>query len=525
MMLRSPIMVWRLLGILRTLARYDALAAVEQTGLAPTFTKLLRRVVPVRRDGRPGQKLARAFTALGPSFIKLGQFLATRADLIGEEMASDLSELQDRLKPFPAAAARAAIAEELGVGVEVLFQEFDDTPVSAASIAQVHFAVTRPQKGGTTAVSPVQDLEEEEPVEVAVKVLRPGVEALAEKDLELIYWLANLAERSNQRIRRFRPVAVVAEFERVLKTEMDLRLEAAAANELADNFAGDDSYRVPAVDWQRTGKRVLTMERIGGIRMDDRESLLAAGHDLGEVLERAAAIFFNQVFRDGFFHGDQHPGNMFVDEEGRIVAVDFGIMGRLDRDTRALLADMLLATLQRDYRRLAEVQEEAGFLPSGAPLDLFAQSLRAVCEPIFGQPLERISFARLLGQLLNLTESFEMPVQPQLVLLQKNMMMAEGVSRKLDPNLNIWLLAEPLIADWVRRNRGPHARALRAAQDVQQALARLPHMTRQADRVLDRLSMASHEGARAAHEARVVGPSVWIASLALIVALAALLFG
>jgi ubiquinone biosynthesis protein len=521
-MLRTPVMIWRLLGIVRTLARHDALAAVEHTGIAPTLTRLLRRLLP-NRPGRPGQKLARAFVELGPSFIKLGQFLATRADLVGEEMGADLSELQDRLKPFPAAEARAAVARELGVEVEAVFESFEDTPVSAASIAQVHLAVTRPQVAGTSATVALEDVAETSPREVAVKVLRPGVEARVERDLQLMYWLARLAERAEPRMRRFRPLAVVAEFERVVKTEMDLRLEAAAASELAENFAGDETYRVPAVDWLRTGRRVLTMERIGGIRMDDREALLAAGHDLQEILERAAAIFFNQVFRDGFFHGDQHPGNMSVDEEGRIVAVDFGIMGRLDHPTRTLLADMLLATLQRDYRKLAEVQAEAGFLPHGQPLELFAQSLRAVCEPIFGQRLERISFARLLGQLLHLTESFQMPVQPQLVLLQKNMLMAEGVSRALDPSLNIWMLAEPLIADWVRKNRGPHVRALRSAEEVQQMLARLPHLARQADSVLDRLAEASREGRKTAYEARVAGPSVWLAALALLVALIALL--
>ncbi len=521
-MLRSPLMLWRLLRIARTLARYDALAAVEKTGVAPTLTALLRRLVPRQRDGRPGQKLARAFVALGPSFIKLGQFLATRADLIGEEMSADLSELQDRLAPFPASAARAAVAEELGVPLERLFSHFDDTPVSAASIAQVHFAVIRPQDPqGTDEDARDGDRE------VAVKVLRPQVEEKLERDLQLLYWLARLAERTEPRLRRFRPVAVVAEFERMVKTEMDLRLEAAAASELAENFVGDESYRVPEVDWERTGRRVLTMARISGIRLDDRAALLAAGHDLRDVLEKAAAIFFNQVFRDGFFHGDQHPGNMFVDAEGSIVAVDFGIMGRLDGVTRALLADMLLATLRRDYRRLAEVQAQAGFLPPGQPLDLYAQSLRAVCEPIFGQPLERISFARLLGQLLQLTESFQMPVQPQLVLLQKNMLMAEGVSRRLDAELNIWLLAEPLIAQWVRANRGPGARAARGVEEMTQTLSRLPLLARRAEEVLESWPPRGRHDANEERDFSRDGSgrstAFWLSLLALALALVALL--
>jgi len=450
------------------LARHDALAALESSRIPLPFARALRRVFRPRlfnraeAPGRPGEKLARALTDLGPSFIKLGQFLATRADLVGDEVAADLAELQDRLAPFPTAEARRIIATELGRPLDELFTDFAEEPVSAASIAQVHFAVTRPQDAG------------EAPVEVAVKILRPGIEAAVERDLALFYWLAEIAERAEPRLRRLKPLEVVALFERTVRVEMDLRMEASACAELGENFAGDPTYRVPEIDWQRTGQRVLTQTRLTGIRMGDRKALLAAGHDLQAILSSAAAIFFNQVFRDGFFHGDQHPGNMFVCPDGAIGAVDFGIMGRLDRATRFFLADMLLATLARDYRRLAEVHVAAGYLPSGQPLDLFAQALRSVGEPIFGQPLNRISFARLLGQLLKVTDSFDMPVQPQLVLLQKNMLMAEGVSRQIDPNLNIWLLAEPLIARWMRETRGPAARAQQAAKEISGALERLP---------------------------------------------------
>ena len=251
-------------------------------------------------------------------------------------------------------------------------------------------------------------------------------------------------------------------------------MEAAGASELAQNFAGDEIYRLPEVDWERTSKRVLTSTRLSGIRLDAREELLAAGHDLEEVLTNCAVIFFNQVFRDGFFHGDQHPGNMFVLPDSAIGAVDFGIMGRLDQKTRFVLADMLLATLERDYKRLAEVQREAGWLPADAPLETYAQALRAVCEPIFGRSLEQISFGRLLGQLLALTKSFNLPVQPHLVLMQKNMLMAEGVSRSLDPSLNIWTLAEPLIVEWMRKNRGLEARAGEAMESLREAAQTLP---------------------------------------------------
>ena len=460
-MLRPLRLVLRLLSIARTLARHDALAPLEELGVAPGVVWCARRLSRRRAAGRPGQKLARALTDLGPSFIKLGQFFSTRADLLGDRVAADLSDLQDRLPPFPAREARATIEAELGRPVAELFRSFEDEPVSAASIAQVHFAVTAREPGDPGA-------------EVAVKVLRPGIEQAFARDLELFYTLAARAERSQPKLRRLKPVEVVRLFEATVRVEMDLRMEAAAASELAENFAGDPSYRVPPVDWQRTSRRVLTAGRLTGIPMDDREALLAAGHAPDEVLAKAAGIFFNQVFRDGFFHGDQHPGNMAVDEGGNIVAVDFGIMGRLDRKTRCYLADMLLATLARDYRRLAEVQVEAGYLPSGEALDSYAQALRTVCEPILGRPLHEISFARLLAQLLQLTESFELPVQPQLLVLQKNMLMAEGVSRSLHPGLNIWTLAQPLIETWMRENRGPEARLKDAAQDIARTLERLP---------------------------------------------------
>ncbi len=462
-MLRTLRSLLRLLVIARTLAEHDVLGALEELRVAPGILWLARRVFWRRAAGRPGQKLALALTDLGPSFIKLGQFLSTRADLLGEQLAADLSELQDRLPPFASNEARATIAAELGRPLHELFESFDDAPVSAASIAQVHFATVASEAG--------QGAEK-----VAVKVLRPGIERAFERDLELLYWLAGLVERTQPRLRRFKPVASVRQFEDMVRIEMDLRMEAAAASELADNFAEDPSYHTPPIDWQRTSRRVLTMGRVGGIPIDDRTALLAAGHDLSEVLTKAATIFFNQVFRDGFFHGDQHPGNMFVDEDGNIVVVDFGIMGRLDHKTRSFLAEMLLTLLARDYRRLAEIHLEAGFLPAGQPRDVFAQALRSVSEPIFDRPLQDISFARLLARLLQLTESFDIPAQPQLLLLQKNMMMTEGVSRRLDPDLNIWTLAEPLIEAWMIENRGPQARARGAIQDLGRTFERLPRL-------------------------------------------------
>ncbi|MFQ6017979.1 MAG: 2-polyprenylphenol 6-hydroxylase [Kiloniellaceae bacterium] len=512
--LRTPL---RLLGIARTLARHDALAALEELGVAPAILWLARLASRRQAGGRPGQKLARALTELGPSFIKLGQFLSTRADLLGEQLAADLSELQDRLPPFESSQARATIEAELGHLVEELFRSFDDTPISAASIAQVHLAET-PGKDGEAGE------------EVAVKVLRPGVERAFDRDLELLYWLAALVERTRPRFRRFKPVAVVRLFEQTVLIEMDLRMEASAASELAGNFAEDPSYRTPPIDWQRTSRRVLTMGRIGGTPIDDRVALIAAGHDLREVLTKAATIFFNQVFRDGFFHGDQHPGNMFVDAEGNIVAVDFGIMGRLDRTTRSFLAEMLLALLARDYGRLAEVHMAAGYLPPGQALETFAQALRSVSEPIFDRPLHEISFARILARLLQLSESFNLPVQPQLLLLQKNMLMAEGVSRRLDPELNIWTLAEPLIEAWMQENRGPEARLRNAAQDLAAAFERLPALAANVEAAASdlasgglRLHPESVQALKGQGGGRTARWALWIALAALALAVAAVL--
>ncbi len=465
--LRAP---FRLLEVARSLARHDALAPLEDLGVAPVPVALARMLSRRKAEGRPGQKLARALDEMGPAFIKLGQFLSTRSDLLGEQVAADLSDLQDRLSPFSGAEARATVEAELGQPLDDLFSSFEEKALSAASIAQVHEAVTSDGEA------------------VAVKILRPGVEKAFGRDLALLEGLAEVVETTRPALRRLKPVELVRLFAAQTQIEMDLRMEAAAASELAENFSGDPTYRLPPVDWQRSARRVLTLGRLSGIRLDDREALLAAGHDLEEVLRKAATIFFNQVFRDGFFHGDQHPGNMFVNEDGSIGAVDFGIMGRLDWRTRTYLADTMIAVLARDYRRLAEVHVAAGYLPPGQPVDLFAQALRAVCEPIIGRPLNEISFARLLGQLFQLSETFSLEVQPELLLLQKNMVMAEGVSRRLMPELNIWTLARPMIEEWMVENRGPEARLRETARDVSHIVERLPSVMRNIDRAAEDLA-------------------------------------
>jgi len=416
-MLRTLRNLIRLGAILLTLARHDALFPFERLGIAPRAAGWLARRFRGDVAGRPGERLARALQALGPSFIKLGQVLSTRADLIGTEVARDLSDLQDRLPPFPAAEARATIERELGRPVEALFASFDDRPVAAASIAQVHFATTFPPAGSDQGEA------------VAVKILRPRIEQAFARDLDLFAWLAEGAERLLPRLRRLRPVAVVRLLGDLVAMEMDLRLEAAAASELRQNFIADSELRVPRVDWHRTAQRVLTLERVSGIPADERDALLAAGQDLDRIMARAADVFFKQVFRDGFFHADLHAGNLFIAEDGAIAVVDFGIMGRLDIETRRYLARMLVGFLQGDYRAVADVHFEAGYVPKGQSRDAFMQACRAIGEPILDRPLAEISLARLLAQLFRVTEQFEMETQPQLLMLQKTMMVVEGVGR------------------------------------------------------------------------------------------------
>ncbi len=447
-----------LLRVARVLARHDALEPLEKLGAAPAVLALARLLSRKNAEGRPGQRLARALNEAGPSFIKMGQALATRSDLLGEELSADLSELQDSLPPFPAALARATIEDEFGEPVETLFQSFDDEPVAAASIAQVHFAVTGDGR------------------EVAVKVLRPGIEEAFARDIDMLRWVAGLIERARPDLRRLKPVEVVETLAETVEMEMDLRFEAAACAELGDNFADDPDFVVPEVDWSRTGRRVMVTERLEGVPLDDRAALVAAGFEPSAILTKAANATFLQVFRDGFFHADVHPGNLFVTPAGAIGAVDFGIMGRIDLKTRRILAEMLLAFLTRDYRRAAEIHFEAGWVPAHRSVDTFTQACRSIAEPILDKPQNEISIAKLLGQLFKITETFEMETQPQLLLLQKTMLVAEGTARRLDPSANMWMLTRPLIEDWMRDNLGPEAKVRDAVEGVSDAIRRLPRL-------------------------------------------------
>jgi ubiquinone biosynthesis protein len=474
------------------------------------FIRTLTRPLVRRGTGRPGERLARALREAGPAFIKLGQALSTRSDLLGEDLTADLSDLQDRLPPFPGSEARAIIAAEFGRPVEHLFAEFNDTPVAAASIAQVHFAVD-------TAGRPV-----------AVKVLRPGVEDDFRRHLDLFAWAAELIEARLPQWRRLRPRESIRILAESVRIEMDLRFEAAAAAELSDNFADDPSFRVPAVDWTRTGQRVLTLERVAGISLDERYAIVAAGHDPQHILSVAADAFFRQVFRDGFFHADLHPGNLFVEADGRVVVVDFGIMGRLDVTNRRHLAELLLAFLSRDYRRAAEVHFRAGWVPRDRSIASFAQACRSIAEPILDKPQNEISIARLLGQLFHVTETFGMETQPQLLLLQKTMLVAEGTGRRLAPEANMWWLARPLAEEWMSEAMHPEVRLREAVGDLVDTVRRAPevvHLVEQGAAVLARGQVRLHP--ESAHVLRSGGAGSigrWLPWLLLSAALGGWLF-
>lgn len=510
-MLRSLSHMLRLWQVARVLSRHDALFPRELLDNIPLGLRLARQAVrlgfPQRTGAQPeqaelsaGQRLAAALQSLGPAYIKLGQSLATRADLVGDEVAAALSELQDRLPPFPGTIARQVVAEELAAPVDTLFQSFEDSPVAAASIAQVHFAVTS----------------EGDPV--AVKVLRPDVDKAFTRDLVPLSWLAAKLERYQPELRRLRLCEVVRAFAQTVEVEMDLRLEAAAASELRENM-GPDDFVVPKVDWQRTSCRVLTTERVEGIPITDRAALVDAGHDLPDLAARLLRSFLTQAMGDGFFHADLHQGNLFVTSEGRIAAVDFGIMGRLDRHTRRYLAEILLGFVQRDYETVARVHFDAGYVPMSKSLGLFAQAMRSVGEPILGRPAREISLARLLTQLFQVTKAFDMETQPQLLLLQKTMVVAEGVAQQLDPDVNIWEITEPVVETLMRENFSPLSRIREAVEDGLEAVRRFPEFVERAERAAEviadgalKLHPGTLEGLAGAH-ARSLRPrtvTIWI---------------
>ena len=457
--MRGPHNIFRLIRTGATLERTGAMREVLNAMEAPASLRIVARVLgwPFRWLGHKGDTslppVTRALTAMGPAYIKFGQILSTRPDVVGEDLAKQLRVLQDRLPAFPTSKAKRMIADEIGLPVETLFSEFSE-PVAAASIAQVHQA--RVAETGQT---------------VAVKVLRPGIERAFRRDIDAFYFAARMVELLAPGTRRLRPLDVIQHFEGVVLGELDLRLETAGAAEFAATTAEDAGFTVPEVHWFLSSRRVMTLDWVEGIPAGDVVALNEAGHDCEALGERVLQVFLMHALRDGYFHADMHQGNLKITPDGDIAAYDFGIMGRLDEYTRRVYAEILFGFIRKDYRRVAEVHFEAGYVPADRDIDEFARALRSVGEPIFGMDASRISMARLLTYLFEVTERFGMETRTELILLQRTMVVVEGVARTLNPHINIWEVARPLVEDYIKRNVGPRA-VLRDLAHTAQVLAR-----------------------------------------------------
>lgn len=452
--------IWRLLKWGRILARHGALRGIERDRNTPTPVRRIARLARFGARVPATPRYADAFQAIGPAAIKFGQTLATRPDLVGEEATIDLLRLQDDVPPLPFDVIRRQIEGSFGRPLEALFQSIEETPVGAASIAQVHRAVTT---DGRT---------------VAVKVLRPGVEAEFARAIDTYQWAAAQVESMGGEASRLRPRLVIETFKRWTARELDLRREAASASELAEAMVAEPDFAVPAIDWQRTTGKVLTLEWIDGIKLSNRDALIAAGHDTGHLAQVLVRAFLRQAIAEGFFHADMHQGNLFATADGRIVAIDFGIMGRIDRRARVWLAEILYGLITGDYKRVAEIHFEAEYVPAYHSVEEFATALRAVGEPMRGLPVKEMSVGAMLDGLFAITRDFDMQTQPHLLLLQKTMVMVEGVATALDPDINMWETAGPFVAEWMRTELGPEAFvADRIVRDLR-TFARLPQLIR-----------------------------------------------
>ncbi len=450
-------------------AREGAFVDVDPTLLPPGARLPLALANLVAKRGVDGLTgLSRAVDRLGPSYVKMGQFLSTRPDIVGTKVALELESLQDRVTPMSRATAIAIIERAFGAKIDTVYEDFGE-PVAAASIAQVHRATVATPEG---------------PRAVAVKVLREGVERRFSRDLADMFFAARLAERALPEMRRLRLVQVVETVARSVRMEMDFRLEAAAASEFAENAKDDPDIRAPAIDWVHTTRDVMTMEWIDGVPLADPERLEALGFDPRALGRSLIQAFLRHALRDGFFHADMHQGNFFVDGEGRIVAVDFGIMGRLGRKERRFLAEILFGFIRRDYLKVAEVHFEAGYVPGIHRVEDFAQAIRAIGEPIHSRTADQISMAKLLTLLFEVTALFDMTTRVELVMLQKTMVVVEGVARKLDPQLNMWSTSEPVVGAWIVENLGPKGRI----EDAGRSVASLAGLIADAPRRLDEIA-------------------------------------
>ncbi|HEX4848937.1 MAG TPA: 2-polyprenylphenol 6-hydroxylase [Novosphingobium sp.] len=459
-MTRASTHILRLLRWGRTLARHGALRGIEKDPNTPPQVRRLCRVARIGTFQPALPDYAGAFQAIGPAAIKLGQALATRPDLVGEEVARNLLSLQDSLPPVPFAAIRREIESSFGKPLEALFVSVEEEPVGAASIAQVHRGVT--SEGKT----------------VAIKVLRPGIREKLASDIETYEWAAAHLEALGGEAARLRPALVIANFKRWTARELDLRREAASASELAELMKGFEGFRVPGVDWDRTNGRVMTIDWIDGTKISDTAALAAQGHELPHLANRLVIGFLTQAIAHGFFHADMHQGNLFVQADGTIAAIDFGIMGRIDRRARMWLAEILYGLTTGNYRRVAEIHFEAQYVPSYHSVDEFATALRAVGEPTRGKPVSELSVGQMLDGLFAITRDFDMQTQPHLLLLQKTMVMVEGLATQLNPAINMWDVASPYVGSWIRDELGPEAALADRMREDARTLLRLPDLVR-----------------------------------------------
>lgn len=436
----------RLLFIIHVLATHGLAAVAYRLRLFRPYIWLVQLFSAEYQPKELGVQIRLALERLGPSFIKFGQMLSTRVDVLPIDVALELKKLQDNVPPEPFSVVSKLLTKAYkrqAIGADGVFAQFDETPVAAASIAQVHFATLHNGR------------------EVAVKVRRPHIDRMIEADLSILRLLAALFDRYFPEYQRLKAPQVIEEFAITILGELNLRSEAAHASRFTDQLLAIDDVKVPEVFWDYTNKDVLVTERFYGISIDEKAQLIAAGHDLLALCSKVQKMFFHMVFIDGYFHADLHPGNMFVSDTGKILLVDFGIVGRLELQSRVYLADMLLAFLQQDYKRAAEVHVEAGYVPYHTDVSAFEDALREIAVPIFNRPLKDISIAELLFYLFAVTERFQMETRPELLLLQKSMVVIEGVTRELAPDINIWELSKPLVSKWAAENLGPKGKALR----------------------------------------------------------------
>ena len=474
--------VLKLFKIARKLSTSGAIEIINEVHSLPASLNLFFNFIslgsaPKHQDKNKtsGEKLCTALQGMGTTFIKLGQFLATRPDIIGEELAKNLEKLQDKVPAFDLFEAKKIIKREIG---ENYYMDIIDIgePIAAASIAQVHIAKIK-----------IDDKEKQ----VAIKILRPNIEELFNEELDALMLFAYIVENTFTKARRLKLIEVVHLLREITNIEMDLRFEAAAANELYENTKNDYGFNVPKIYWNYTTKKILTLDKVDGISIREHQKLNELGVDLKKLAENLIQFFLRQAVRDGFFHGDMHQGNLFVDKEGNIIPVDFGIMGRLDKNNRKFLAEILYGFIQRDYIKVAEVHFQAGLVPKDTSKEEFAQALRSVGEPIFGQSIKDISGGNLLAQLFEITEKFNMATQPPLLLLQKTMVVVEGVARKLYPETNIWEVSRPVLEDWLKNLKSPKSTidtALNTSSEILKRIPDLPDLMDRADYALKLMS-------------------------------------